>query len=294
MGNKISLGCMRLANLNVDQVEELIKKAVSLGITFFDHADIYGNGRCEELFGEVLARNKELREKIIIQTKCGIRNGFYDFSKDYIIEQVKKSIENLKCGYIDILLLHRPDALVDYEEVNQAFDYLYKNGLVKEFGVSNMNPLQIELFKKYVKCPIKYNQIQLSIVHSRLISQGLFVNTNNDEAISHSSMLLEYCKLNDIEIQAWSPLMASWEDGSFIDNDKYYDLNQVLFRLAQKYQVSKNAIAISFILRHPFDINVIVGTTSCYHLEELVKARDVKLTKQEWYELYQSAGHRLP
>lgn len=294
MGNKISLGCMRLANLNVDQVEELIKKAVSLGITFFDHADIYGNGRCEELFGEVLARNKELREKIIIQTKCGIRNGFYDFSKDYIIEQVKKSIEHLKCGYIDILLLHRPDALVDYEEVNQAFDYLFKNGLVKEFGVSNMNPLQIELFKKYVKYPIKYNQIQLSIVHSRLISQGLFVNTNNDEAISHSSMLLEYCKLNDIEIQAWSPLMASWEDGSFIDNDKYYNLNQVLQRLAEKYQVSKNAIAISFILRHPFDINVIVGTTSCYHLEELVEARKVNLTKQEWYELYQSAGHRLP
>ena len=294
MGNQISLGCMRIRNLELSKLEDLILKAVENGVTFFDHADIYGGGKCEEMFGLVLKKHPSLREKITIQTKCGIREGYYDFSKEHIIRQVEKSVEALNCGYVDILLLHRPDALLDFEEINQAFDYLYQKGLVKEFGVSNMNPLQMELFKKYVKYPIRYNQVQLSIVHSRLINYGLFVNMEHDLSVDHSSSILEYCKLNDINIQAWSPLMASWEDGSFIDNPKYERLNQVLDRLKDKYQVSKNAIAVSFILRHPFDINVIVGTTSVVHLEELLESRKVNLTRQEWYELLQAGKDRIP
>lgn len=295
MKNKqIALGCMRIANKSYEEVESLIKCAIENNITLFDHADIYGNRKCEEIFGEVIKNNPEIRDKIIIQSKCGICNGYYDLSKEHIIKHVKESIRLLNCKYLDILLLHRPDALTDYNEINEAFTYLYENNLVKEFGVSNMNPYQIELYKKYVKYPIKYNQIQFSIVHSHIISQGLFVNTSASEAIDHSSGLLEYCQLNDIIIQAYSPLMASWEKGSFIDHPEFVDVNNKLEELANKYNVSKNAIAIAFILRHPSNIIPIVGTTSITHLLEISKALEVELTRKEWYELYLSAGHNLP
>ena len=200
----------------------------------------------------------------------------------------------LKCGYLDILLLHRPDALVDYQEVNEAFTYLYEKGLVKKFGVSNMNPWQIELYRKFVNFEIAYNQVQFSLVHSQMISQGLFVNMRDNEAVDRSSGLLEYCQLNNIEVQAWSALMASWAEGSFIDHPNYPKLNEKLAELANKYNVTKNAIAIAWILRHPSNIVPIVGTTSIAHLLELVKAREITLTRSEWYALYLAAGHYLP
>ena len=294
MNRELALGCMRIGNLNLEEAETLILEAVNNGITFFDHADIYGNRKCEEIFGQVLNRNPELRSKIKIQSKCGICNGYYDLSKDHIIKQTLESIRLLNCDYLDVLLLHRPDSLVCYQEVNEAFDYLFKNGFVKEFGLSNVNSWQIELYKKYVKYPIKYNQIQFSIVHSHLISQGLFVNMRDDESADHSSGLIEYMMLNDIKMQAWSPLMASWADGSFIDNPKYQKLNEELEKLALKYQVTKNAIAISWILRHPANIIPILGTTSVSHLHELVKAKDINLERKEWYSLYLASGHYLP
>ena len=294
MKRKIALGCMRISNMSVDELEELVLCAVDNDITLFDHADIYGNRKSEELFGYVLEKNPGLRERIIIQSKCGICKGYYDLSKEHIIKQVVESIRLLKCGYLDILLLHRPDVLVDYQEVNSAFHYLYRNGLVRSFGLSNMNPYQIELYKKFIDFDIKYNQIQFSVVHSHIINQGLFVNMSDNEAIDHSSGLLEYCMLNNIEIQAWSSLMASWEDGSFIDNPKYAKLNEKLKELSEKYNVSKNAIAIAWILRHPANIVPIVGTTSKKHLLEIVKAIDIVLTKEEWYMLYLASGHYLP
>ena len=132
---QLALGCMRINALNVSDAEKLILDAVDKGITLFDHADIYGNRECEIIFGEILKRNPDLRAKIRIQSKCGICNGYYDLSKEHIIKQTKDSIRHLNCDYLDLLLLHRPDSLVDYQEVNDAFDYLYQNGLVKEFGL---------------------------------------------------------------------------------------------------------------------------------------------------------------
>lgn len=294
MKNEIILGCMRISEKSVEEVEKLILCAVENNITFFDHADIYGRRKCEELFGEVLKRNKGLREKIRIQSKCGIARGYYNSSKEYIINQTLESIRLLNCEYLDSLLIHRPDALMDYNEVNEAFNYLYDNGYVKSFGVSNMNSWQIELLNKHLDHKIQYNQLQLSIVHSHLISQGFYVNTSEEESLDRSSGLLEYCELNDIKVQAWSVLMASWEDGSFIDNPKYPELNEVLEELANKYGVYKNTIAVSFILRHPFGINPIVGTTSIDHLKEIALAKNIELTREEWYRLYKSSGHSLP
>ena len=217
-----------------------------------------------------------------------------DLSKEHIIKQVKESIRLLNCDYLDILLLHRPDALVDYEEVNEAFNYLYDNGLVKSFGVSNMNVMQIELYNKYLTHKIKHNQVQFSIVHSHLISEGVFVNMSENESPSRSGGMIEYAMLKDISLQAWSPVMATWKDGTFIDNPKYEKVNLKLEELANKYNVCKNAIAIAFILRHPANIIPVVGTTSIIHLEEMLKGKDIILTKEEWYSLYLSAGHILP
>lgn len=291
---KIGLGLMRLAKLNIEQAEQLILCALENGIELFDHADIYGSRKCEQIFGEVLKRNPKIREKMIIQSKCGICRGYYDLSKEHIIKQVEKSIELLNCGYLDILLLHRPDALVDYIEVNEAFEYLYDNGLVKSFGVSNMNPVQIELYNKYLTHKMNYNQVQFSIVHSHMISEGLFVNMAEEESCIRSGNLLEYAMLKNIELQAWSPLMASWSEGSFIDNPKYEKLNNKLQEIASKYGVTKNTIAVAWILRHPSNITPIVGTTSINHLLELVKAKNINLTREEWYSLYLLAGHTLP
>jgi predicted oxidoreductase len=290
----IGLGLMRLAKLNVEEAEKLILCALENDIQLFDHADIYGSRKCEQIFGEVLKRNPKLREKMIIQSKCAICRGYYDLSKEHIINQVEESIRLLNCDYLDILLLHRPDALVDYNEVNEAFEYLYNKGLVKNFGVSNMNPIQIELYNKYLTHKMKYNQVQFSIVHSHMISEGLFVNMSEEEGCIRSGNLLEYSMLKGIELQAWSPLMASWDDGSFINNPKYENLNNKLQEIANKYNVSKNTIAIAWVLRHPSNITPIVGTTSINHLLELVKAKEIILTREEWYSLYLSAGHILP
>ena len=290
----IALGCMRIAELSLEEAEKLIHCALENGIELFDHADIYGNRKCEGIFGEVLKRNPSFRRRMKIQSKCGICRGYYDLSKEHIINQVLESIRLLNCEYLDILLLHRPDALVDYKEVNEAFNYLYENGLVKSFGVSNMNSWQIELYNRKLEQKIKYNQVQFSIVHSHLISEGLFVNMNEVESCNRSGGMLEYAMLNDIQLQAWSPLMANWMDGCFIDNPKYMELNSKLDELATKYKVSKNAIAISWILRHPANITPIVGTTSTIHLLEIVNAKNIYLTREEWYGLYLSCNHVLP
>ena len=290
----IGLGMMRIGSLLIEEAEQLISCAIENGITLFDHADIYGNRKCEHIFGEVLKRNSSFRKKMIIQSKCGICKGYYDLSKEHIIKQTEESIKLLNCEYLDILLLHRPDALVDYDEVNEAFNYLYDKGLVKEFGVSNMNPMQIELYNKKLKHKMKYNQVQFSIIHSHMIGEGMFVNMSEDESIIRSGNIIEYSMLNDIKLQAWSPLMASWEDGTFIDNPKYQLLNVKLEELALKYNVSKNSIAISWILRHPANIVPIVGTTKISHLLEIIKAKEIILTREEWYSLYLSAGHMLP
>lgn len=292
--SNIALGCMRISKMTIDEVEELILKAIELGINFFDHADIYGAGMSEYLFGEVLKRNPSLRSKMIIQTKCGIMKGYYDNSKQHIIESVKQSLQRLNTNYLDILLLHRPDALMDLKEVSDAFDYLHSSGMVRYFGVSNMNYLQVELLQRHMKHKIIFNQLQLSIVHAILIDEGINVNMNNNDAINRGGDFINYSRLHEITIQAWSVLQASWKDGTFLNNPKYSALNEKLLSLAAKYQVTPAAIAVSWILRHPAKIQAIVGTTSVKHLAEISKASSVELERKEFYDLYLSVDRKLP
>ncbi len=293
--SRIALGCMRIADKSVDEVEMLVKKALDLGINFFDHADIYGGGKSEELFGEVLKRHPEYREKMIIQTKCGIVPGKrYDFSKEYIINCVNESLKRLNVDYVDILLLHRPDALGDPREVAAAFQELYENHKVRYFGVSNHTPYQIQLLQKYCPYPIIINQLQLSIVHSVMIDSGMNMNMKEVWAQDKDGGVLDFCRLNDITIQAWSVVQASWAEGSFIDHPDYKKLNEVLAALAKEYHVTKATIAIAWLLRHPAMIQPILGTTSLQHLEESVQAIDVHLTRQQWYDLYLASGKPLP
>lgn len=289
----IALGCMRIHALDNAQVEELIMTALDNGINFFDHADIYGKGKSEELFGEFMKNHKDLRDKMIIQTKCAIRPGYYDFSKEHIIESVETGLKRMNLDYIDVLLLHRPDTLMEPEEVGEAFEELYKSGKVKNFGVSNHNMMQIELLKTGVNVPLVINQLQLSIVNAGMISSGINVNMENKESVMHDGFLLEYSRLKNMTIQAWSPFRYG-KAGVFLDNPDYPELNAEIDRLAEKYGVKNTAIAAAWILSHPAKIQVIAGTTNKERLSDICKATDVDLTRQEWYSIYRSAGHHLP
>lgn len=293
--SRIALGCMRIADKSVEEVEMLVKTAIDQGINFFDHADIYGGGKSEQVFGEVLKRNPELREQMIIQTKCAIIPGKrYDFSKEHIISSVEKSLERLQTDHVDILLLHRPDALCDPKEVAEAFDELYERKMVRYFGVSNHTPLQIQLLQKYTKHPIIINQLQLSIVHSVMIDSGLNMNMKESWAQDKDGGVLDYCRLHDITIQPWSVVQASWAEGTFLNHPDYEKLNEVMQSLADEYHVTKSAIAVAWLLRHPACMQPIVGTTSPTHLIESCQATEVELTRQQWYDLYLSGGKPLP
>jgi predicted oxidoreductase len=290
----IALGMMRISKLSLEEVEALVLKAVALGINFFDHADIYGGGKSESLFGEVLKRHPELRKQIIIQSKCGICKGYYDNSKEHILSSVDKSLTRLNCDYLDVLLIHRPDALMEAEEINEAFLELKKQGKVRYFGVSNMNSLQVEYLQRHLQEKIIINQLQFNVVHSGMIDSGINVNMKNSEATDLDGHILEYSRLNAITIQPWSVLQASWTEGTYIDNPLYPKLNEILDSLANKYQVDKAAIALAWILRHPANMQPIIGTTNITRLEKLIQASDINLTRQEWYQLYLASGHDLP
>ena len=293
--SRIALGCMRIADKSVEEVEMLVKTAIDQGINFFDHADIYGGGKSEQVFGEVLKRNPELRDQMIIQTKCAIIPGKrYDFSKEHIISSVEKSLKRLHTDHVEILLLHRPDALCDPKEVAEALDELYDRKMVRYFGVSNHTPLQIQLLQKYTKHPIIINQLQLSIVHSVMIDSGLNMNMKETWAQDKDGGVLDYCRLHDITIQPWSVVQASWAEGTFLDHPDYKELNAVMQSLADEYHVTKSAIAVAWLLRHPACMQPIVGTTSPTHLIESCQATEVELTRQQWYDLYLAGGKPLP
>ncbi|MCL5031840.1 MAG: aldo/keto reductase [Thermotogae bacterium] len=292
--SEIALGCMRIADMPVKDISKLITTAIEEGINFFDHADIYGGGKSEEVFGTALKEMKGIREKIFIQTKCGIRDGYYDFSKDHILEAVDGSLKRLKIDYIDVLLLHRPDALVDPEEVAEAFSILHASGKVRNFGVSNHNPMQIELLSQYLNQRIIVNQLQLSITNTGMIDAGLNVNMQIDKSVDRDGSVLDYCRLNGITIQAWSPFQYGFFDGVFLDNPKFKTLNDEMDKVARNHDVPKDAIPIAWILRHPAKIQPVVGTTNAKRLKEICQASNVNLTKKEWYDLYKAAGNKLP
>lgn len=295
--SEIVLGMMRIEDKSVKEVEELVETALSVGINAFDLADIYGRGRCEELLGLVLKNRPDLREKMWIQSKCGIRIEeftYFDFSKDYIIKSVDGILKRLKIDHLDSLLLHRPDALMESDQVAEAFDLLYKQGKVRNFGVSNQNPMMMELLKKDVKQPLAVNQLQLSAAFTPGFESGFHVNMEDSQAAMRDGSIFEYCKLHDVVIQAWSVLQFGYFKGNFVGNEKFQDLNQVLDRLAIKYGVTSSTIAISWILRYPAKMQAVVGTTNPKHLREVSQVANFSLTRKEWYEIYLAAGNNLP
>ena len=295
--SEIVLGMMRIEDKSVKEVEELVATALSVGINAFDLADIYGRGRCEELLGLVLKNHPDLREKIWIQSKCGIRIEeftYFDFSKEYILESVDRILKRLQLDYLDSLLLHRPDALMEADQVAEAFDILHTSGKVRDFGVSNQNPMMMELLKKEVKQPLSINQLQLSAAFTPGFESGFHVNMEDSQAAMRDGSIFEYCKLHDVVIQAWSVLQFGYFKGNFVGNEKFQALNQVLDRLAIKYGVTSSTIAISWILRYPAKMQAVVGTTNPKHLREVSQAANFSLTRKEWYEIYLAAGNDLP
>lgn len=295
--SEIVLGMMRIKDKSVKEVEELVETALSVGINAFDLADIYGRGRCEELLGLVLKNRPDLREKMWIQSKCGIRIEeftYFDFSKDYIIKSVDGILQRLKIDHLDSLLLHRPDALMESDQVAEAFNLLYKQGKVRDFGVSNQNPMMMELLKKDVKQPLAVNQLQLSAAFTPGFESAFHVNMEDSQAAMRDGSIFEYCQLHDVVIQAWSVLQFGYFKGNFVGNEKFQALNQVLDRLAIKYGVTSSTIAISWILRYPAKMQVVVGTTNPKHLREVSQAANFSLTRKEWYEIYLAAGNNLP
>ncbi len=290
----IAVGCMRINGLDKSDAEKFVQTALDHGANFFDHADIYGGGTCEEIFADAVHMNANVREKMILQSKCGIRKGMFDFSKEHILSSVDGILKRLRTDYLDVLLLHRPDALVEPEEVAEAFNQLLNSGKVRHFGVSNQNPMQIGLLQKYVKQPIVANQLQLSITNATMISAGIHVNMLDEAAVNRDGSILDYCRLNDITIQPWSPFQYGFFEGVFLNNEKFPVLNAKIDEIAAKYEVTNTTIAIAWLLRHPAHMQPVTGTMNADRLVDCIKATEIYLTREEWYDIYRAAGNILP
>ena len=294
-------GCMRFKGMSSTEVEQIVNLCLENGINSFDHADVYGTagmrGECEQLFGQVLKENPGLRDKVYIQSKCGIcksEQDYYDFSKEHILEAVDGILTRLQTEYLDALLLHRPDTLMEPEEVADAFETLHKAGKVRYFGVSNMNPGQVELLDRAVDAPLVFNQLQLSIAHCPMIDTGLSVNNRIPQAVDYEGGILEYSRLKAMTIQAWSPFQKGLFEGPFLtDWETYGELNAYIDQLAEKYNVTNTAIAVAWILRHPAHMQVILGTTNQKRIAYACQGADITLTREEWYTLYAKAGKRI-
>lgn len=290
----IAVGCMRLRNKTLAEAEAFLETALELGLNYFDHADIYGAGLSEELFAQAFALNDDRREQIILQSKCGITKDGYNFSKSHILSSVEGSLQRLKTDYLDVLLLHRPDALCEPEEVAETFRQLKEQGKVRYFGVSNHNPGQIKLLQKYLDFPLVVNQMQLSLAHCPMIESGINVNTAFDGGLDREGGVLDFCRLQDITLQAWSPLQHGFIKGTFLNNPDYPELNDMLQRVAEEYGTTKAAIAVAWIARHPAHIQTVTGTTNPQHLMQCAEGAQIELTRKQWYDLYKSVGRKLP
>ncbi|MBO0812050.1 MAG: aldo/keto reductase [Microlunatus sp.] len=295
--SNVVLGLMRISSLDDGQIRELVGAARDEGINFFDHADIYGGDHgCERRFGDAISFSPGDREQVIIQSKVGIRPGYFDFSAEHIISSVGESLKALRTDHLDVLLLHRPDTLVEPDEVAAAFDQLYSQGKVRHFGVSNHTPGQIELLKRSLNRPLVFNQVQLSITHAPLFASGIAANMAGlDQSVVRDNGLLDHARLNDITLQAWSPFQKGFFDGVFIgDRESYAELNDVLDELAKKYDATPTGIAVAWITRHPADIQVVLGTTKPERVRESAAGSEIPLTREEWYRLFTAAGHVVP
>lgn len=289
----IALGCMRMSSLEISEAAKVLDASIAGGINFFDHADIYGGGESEVVFSKAIKELNVSRENLILQSKCGITKQGFNFSKGHIVDSVDGILKRLDTDYLDLLVLHRPDALMEPEEIASAFNELEKNGKVHQFGVSNQNPQQIELLKTAIEQPLVVNQLQFGLKHTGMLDEGFNVN-NIYQGEQPSAGLLEYSRREKMTIQAWSPLQYGYFEGVFIGHEKFPELNAALDKLANKYEVSSSAIAIAWILRHPAKMQVLLGSMNVSRIESMIKATDVYLTHEEWYELYKIAGNILP
>jgi predicted oxidoreductase len=295
--SNIILGLMRISELDDQDIRALVQSARDAGINFFDHADVYGGDHgCERRFGDAVTFTSAERESVIIQSKVGIRKGFWDFSREHILSSVDKSLAALRTDYLDILLLHRPDTLVEPDEVAAAFDALESSGKVRNFGVSNQTPGQVELLKRSVKQPLAFNQVQLSITHAPLIAAGISANMAGlDQSIDRDNGILDYSRLNDITLQAWSPFQKGFFDGVFIgDRENFGPLNDALDDIASAHGVTPTGIAVAWITRHPANMQVVLGTTKPERVTQSAAGSDIRLDREEWYRLFTAAGHVLP
>ena len=296
--SQLILGCMRLAEHDSKEVVSVLETAVEVGINFFDHSDVYAGGQSEAKFAQALRSAKIPRDRVLIQSKCGLRdvhtNYHFDFSKDYIISSVEGSLERLQTDYLDVLLLHRPDALVEPEEVAEAFSQLHQAGKVRHFGVSNQNPYQIELLQKSVEQPLIANQLQFGPAHTPMLDAGLNANMLNPLAIVRDGSVLDYCRLHHITIQPWSPFQVDLNQGLFMEHPKYAPLTETLHAFASDYQVSFEALVLAWILRHPAQMQPIVGSMNPQRIRSMVAAFDIELSRADWYKIYKSAGNPLP
>ncbi|MCU1478104.1 MAG: aldo/keto reductase family oxidoreductase [Subtercola sp.] len=295
--SNVILGLMRISTLDDQEINALVGTAREAGINVFDHADVYGGDHlCERRFGDAVTFTPAERESVIIQSKVGIRNGFWDFSKEHILSSVEKTLAALRTDYLDTLLLHRPDTLMEPDEVAAAFDSLHGSGKVRNFGVSNETPGQIELLKRSVQQPLAFNQMQLSITHAPLIAAGMAANMAGlDQSIDRDNGILDYSRLHDITLQAWSPFQKGFFDGVFIgDRENFGPLNDALDEIASAHGVTPTGIAVAWITRHPASMQVVLGTTKPERVTQSAAGSDVRLDREEWYRLFTAAGHKLP
>ena len=293
-------GMMRIEEMSDAAIRELYDACRAAGVDFFDHADLYGSSRhgCERRFAEALNLSSAERDEITLQTKTGIvpDEWHFDHSYEHIVASAEESLQALGTDRIDVLLLHRPDALVEPDEVARAFDHLESSGKVRAFGVSNHTPRQIDLLKTSVTQPIVANQVQLSITHSTLVAQGLAANmAGEDDSISRDGGgLVDHARINGITLQAWSPFQKGFFDGVMFGAPELPELNALLDRLAAKYDVTPIAIATAWITRHPAHMQVVLGTTTPQRVTDAAAGSDIPLTRAEWYGLISAAGHKVP
>lgn len=293
----VILGLMRISELDDGEIRALVAAARDAGINYFDHADVYGGDHgCERRFGDAITFSSADRESVIIQSKVGIRDGFWDFSKEHILESVDASLAALRVDHLDVLLLHRPDTLMEPDEIAAAFDVLEAAGKVRNFGVSNQTPGQVELLKRSVRQPLAFNQVQLSITHAPMLAQGVAANMGGlDQSIDRDNGILDYARLHDITLQAWSPFQKGFFDGVFLgDRENFAELNDALDEIAAAHGVTPTGIAVAWITRHPAQMQVVLGTTKPERVAESAAGSDVTLSREEWYRLFTAAGHLLP
>lgn len=294
VASEISLGCMRIAGMAPEAVDALLRTSWEAGINFYDHADIYGRGKSEEVFAQSVKRLGLKRDELLLQSKCGIRPGMFDFSKEHILSSVEGILTRLETDYLDVLLLHRPDALMEPEEVAEAFTALHQSGKVRHFGVSNHNPAQIELLQASLPMKLEANQLQFSITNTGMIDHALNVNMEIERSNDRDGSVLDYCRLKKMTVQPWSPFQYGFFEGVFLGNPKFPKLNEVLDTLAQEYGVTSTTLAIAWILRHPARMQPIVGTTSPERVEQVALASEITLSRAQWYEIYRATGKTLP